>query len=369
MPSTNKTANYNLSQFSGTDKAKWKSDYNADMLAIDNAIKGVHDGAVPQNRTIANLDLTKDRTLAELTAAGLGANNKNQLINGDYRINQRNVELSTATAYSTVDRWRNDCSSGVTCQVSRYGMTTELGEALDGNYAMNLKPTAVSTAGFENFVQQLESDPNGISPLSGKTVTFSINAYCDSDYRAIGIGYSTGGNDIWPSNVNIPSNTNGRYSCTVKIPYGATRVLVGVVTNRSLTSADVNTQIAIWNAKLEIGSVPTPFESRPYAQELAMCQRFFVSTDSAFAHPVLSAGRITGERFPVQMRSAHPTVTLLGYDGTTNELNKVQKIGTTEVYGATPHTNSDNICWLDCSDAVLGQPGYHYGYIADAEIY
>lgn len=39
MSSTNKTTNYNLSQFVGTDKPAWLSDYNGDMAAIDAQMK------------------------------------------------------------------------------------------------------------------------------------------------------------------------------------------------------------------------------------------------------------------------------------------------------------------------------------------
>ena len=40
MPSTNKTPNYNLSQFIDSDKPSWRGDYNADMSKIDAGIKG-----------------------------------------------------------------------------------------------------------------------------------------------------------------------------------------------------------------------------------------------------------------------------------------------------------------------------------------
>lgn len=41
MSSTNKTTNYDLSQFIGTDKPKWLSDYNGDMSKIDAAINSL----------------------------------------------------------------------------------------------------------------------------------------------------------------------------------------------------------------------------------------------------------------------------------------------------------------------------------------
>lgn len=45
MASTNKTTNYNLSQFIGSDKPAWLSDYNQDMSKIDTAIKSASDTA------------------------------------------------------------------------------------------------------------------------------------------------------------------------------------------------------------------------------------------------------------------------------------------------------------------------------------
>lgn len=41
MASTNKTTNYELSQYIGTDKPTYLGDYNSDMSKIDNAIHGV----------------------------------------------------------------------------------------------------------------------------------------------------------------------------------------------------------------------------------------------------------------------------------------------------------------------------------------
>lgn len=45
MSSTNKTANYNLSQYIGTDKPTYLGDYNGDMLKIDKQMKANADSA------------------------------------------------------------------------------------------------------------------------------------------------------------------------------------------------------------------------------------------------------------------------------------------------------------------------------------
>ena len=56
MASTTKTTNLKLSQFVGTDKPAWLTDYNGDMQKIDNGYKKLEDANVA---TQADLDLTK----------------------------------------------------------------------------------------------------------------------------------------------------------------------------------------------------------------------------------------------------------------------------------------------------------------------
>ena len=45
MSSTNKTPNYDLSQYVGTDKPTYLGDYNGDMLKIDEQMKANNDAA------------------------------------------------------------------------------------------------------------------------------------------------------------------------------------------------------------------------------------------------------------------------------------------------------------------------------------
>lgn len=56
MSSTNKTTNYELSQFIGTDKPAWLVDYNGDMAKIDVAIKGAVDDASNAQSTANSAD-------------------------------------------------------------------------------------------------------------------------------------------------------------------------------------------------------------------------------------------------------------------------------------------------------------------------
>lgn len=73
MASTNKTTNYNLSQFIGADKPAWLQDYNGDMLKIDTGIASAAatatgaDGKADTNATKIG-DLTTLTTTAKTSA-------------------------------------------------------------------------------------------------------------------------------------------------------------------------------------------------------------------------------------------------------------------------------------------------------------
>ena len=66
MSSTNKTINYELSQFIGSDKPAWLSDYNTDMSKIDAQMKLNADGVTSASGS-ANSANTAIGTLASLT--------------------------------------------------------------------------------------------------------------------------------------------------------------------------------------------------------------------------------------------------------------------------------------------------------------
>lgn len=66
MSSTNKTSNYELSQFVGTDKPAWLADYNTDMSKIDAQMKLNADGVTTATGTATSAS-TAVGTLANLT--------------------------------------------------------------------------------------------------------------------------------------------------------------------------------------------------------------------------------------------------------------------------------------------------------------
>ena len=87
MASTNKTTNYNLSQFIGSDKPAWLTDYNQDMSKIDTGIKNAADTATGADGK-ADANTTAIGTIANLTTT-----NKTDLV---VAINEVDAHADTA---------------------------------------------------------------------------------------------------------------------------------------------------------------------------------------------------------------------------------------------------------------------------------
>ena len=87
MASTNKTINYELSQYIGTDKPSYLGDYNSDMLKIDGAIKNNAD-----NITLVDTKATG----ADTKATGADAKATQALTNSAQASTTANEALNTA---------------------------------------------------------------------------------------------------------------------------------------------------------------------------------------------------------------------------------------------------------------------------------
>lgn len=100
MASTNKTTNYELSQFLGTDKPAWLSDYNQDMSKIDAQMKLNADGVTTASG-VGTTNSTAIGTLANLTTTA-----KTDLVSA---INE--VDTNADTAQSSANSAYNAASA------------------------------------------------------------------------------------------------------------------------------------------------------------------------------------------------------------------------------------------------------------------
>lgn len=184
--------------------------------------------------------LWKMLSIEEVLLIKSNISNPNLLINGDFRVNQRGQQ-SYGKGY-TVDRW--------------YSNLTYL------NFDVASKTlTNNDTAYSGYFIQYIENQED----LYGKTVTFSslvngtrysLTATIPSDTTVSTVAYtSIKGNNITKCQLEI-GFTNNLLNVRYVIPIGQS--------------------VTIGEAKLEIGLFATAFSPRPYAEELSLCQRYYL---------------------------------------------------------------------------------------------
>lgn len=100
MASTNKTTNYQLSQFTNSDIPKWLGDYNSDMTKIDTAIKNVSNtasGKLGSDNVVAGTNLKKTTSGNNITM-DLSDSVANKLANIN-NSNYSTTEIDTGTTW------------------------------------------------------------------------------------------------------------------------------------------------------------------------------------------------------------------------------------------------------------------------------
>ena len=185
----------------------------------------------------------KHAELADTATIALNSSNSNLLINGDFKINQRGSSTYTCTKNEyTVDRWLG--SNNLTVTKTTSGVTL----------------SNTSTSASTTFVQKLEEP---YSSFAGQSLTLSAKI----------------AGEIYFLTTTIPA-TAPTTATTLKTATISTGVsLVMNVYPNSILGFGINLSpeatTTLTYLKLEVGTSPTIFTPRPYAEELALCQRFF----------------------------------------------------------------------------------------------
>jgi hypothetical protein len=300
---------------------------------------------------------------------------RNRIINGDCRIDQRNAGAAvtaTSSAPYCVDRWRcfEDTDGGATVQ--------QVSDAPAG-YSFSLKWTTTTAdgslaagqyAGVDQIIEGFNTADLAFGTASAKTVTLSFwvkssltgtfggalanNAFNRSypftytisvadtwEYKTVTIAGDTTGTWIGATNgkgllVQFGLGVGSTYSGTAGAWAGA-----GYISATGAVSV-IGTLNATWfitGVQLEVGSVATPFERRPYGAELALCQRYYEKHSSATSNNytafamVLATGTTSSEgyiQYCVSKRAA-PTISIssLGLSDGVNAVIAVTSLGTT----------------------------------------
>ena len=280
----------------------------------------------------------------------LGARNRNRVINGDMRIDQRNNGTATTTHGSfPVDRWMiiKDTGSG--------SFTIQQSSTAPAKFYQSLLFTVgtayTPSAGENNFLRYIIegltlADLNwGSSNAAPVTLSFWVRSSLSGTFGGSIRNGST--NRSYPflytiSNANtfeykiitIPGDVAGTWVTTnassMEISWGLSvgssfsgTANAWVGTNFISTSGAINlTSTAgatfyLTGVQLEAGKVATPFEYRSYGEELALCQRYYQEMNMADSETIASGPSISSNRYrfllptPVTMRSL-PTVATTG---------------------------------------------------------
>ena len=223
---------------------------------------------------------------------------RNVLINGDMRINQRGISttvaspsaMGTTTSAYTLDRWL--CYRGTFATngtVAQGTMTSvDLPYQNDGlvNFMRIGRTVGDTSVQAFNIVNSLETKDS--IRLAGKFVTMSFYyrmgaAFAGSLAWGIGAGPGTDQNyaagwtagGLQQSGILPVTTAWTKSSFSAQIPINLTQVAAFFYYVPTTATAVANDYFDVTGVQLEKGSVATPFEVRPYATELALCQRYW----------------------------------------------------------------------------------------------
>jgi hypothetical protein len=277
---------------------------------------------------------------------------RNRIINGDMRIDQRNAGASVTPSIGTytLDRW-----GAVLTQTSKFSVQQNAGSVTPPtgftNYLGVTSLSAYSVLTGDTFLieQRIEGfnvADLGFGTANAKTVTLSfwvrssltgtfggaiVNSAANRSYT---FSYTISSANTWEQkSVTIAGDTTGTWltnngvGLNVRFGLGSGSTFTQTAGSWGTTNAVhppstvsvVGTNGAtfyITGVQLEVGSVATPFERRPYGTELQLCQRYYQGNGSTgLSGNVIFRGNNTTAtgtfyywmQFPVLMR-APPTM-------------------------------------------------------------
>lgn len=286
-------------------------DYCSDLLGTDSSNKAAARTALGAAEVGANSTITSLGAIGSINGGQIGGL-RNKLINGNFGINQRGV-TGTVNGYA-LDRW-----------IINYGGTqptwtqSSSGVNVPWQGVTYVAITGVAGNSGVNFAQRIEAI--NCRDMAGQTVTASYWCYQNTGSAmtvTTGLSYAVSNDNYTsktpisaPAGTSVPNGTWTKVTATFTVPTGATTGLELVCFSNN-PAATVGIIYGLTAAQLELGSVATVFEQRPYGLELALCQRYLpvVELTNTFFRYTGQCFSTTSAQcyvpFPVQAR-ASPT--------------------------------------------------------------
>jgi len=195
----------------------------------------------------------------------LEVSRKNWIINGDMQVSQRGDYTSaTATNHGSyrLDRWA-DHRSGVASDIQDTG----------GAVKYIATSTGTGSLGGYQVVEDYGQFAGVTTTISVRVKSNNVNGRIIVNIGSVIATVATNGSGEWEDISLTFTPSSG-----ISLLYFQFIIASSTGTNVSITSGDY---IEFTNVKLEIGDTATPFESRSYAEELALCQRYYYKWDAS----------------------------------------------------------------------------------------
>jgi hypothetical protein len=252
---------------------------------------------------------------------------KNRIINGDFRINQRNFSgTSGANAFYPVDRWMTTTAGSHTFSLQTFTPGAAPVAGYEGTTFFQM--ATVGGSGHYALIGQKIED---VRTFAGQTVTVSFWARATSGTPKIGFdltqNFGSGGSSQVGSAYNTftLSTTWARYSATVTVPsisgktIGTSSYVLLDITFTNDYNPAIGQQTAtfqIWGVQVEAGSVATPFTTSTGSiqGELTACHRYYqrykadsVFDDLGYSGKAVNSTEIYASRMPFVPFRVAPT--------------------------------------------------------------
>ena len=290
-----------------------------------------------------------------VTINGTAPSNRNKIINGDMRIDQRNAgaAVTSSTAYP-VDRWINyGATDGTYTGQQSTDVPTGQGFSNSLKYTVTTADATIGATQYASIGQRIEGYNTadlmlGTANAKQFTVSFWVKSSVAGTYgfalqntagdRGYATTYSIASTNTWEyKTLVITGDTTGTWLSDNSIGLRATwglgigstytvsannaweaGIKFGAVGATNLM-ATLNATIRITGVELEVGTVATPFEHRSYGDELARCQRYYYKIQGDTESDIFAIGYNEGSTeaigvidFKVTMRTSPTSVETSG---------------------------------------------------------
>lgn len=353
--------------------------------------------------------LSKIQTKEMLDTPNLGR--RNLIINGAMEVSQRGSSFAlTATEQYTLDRFIGTSYGGNTVTFSQDGDAPSTGNFFTSIKLTNSGTTAAGSGSFYSVRQLIEGYVlrplrMGQSDAKSFTVSFWVKSSVAPSIHTVGIingalnrsnrsEFTINNANTWEhKSVTFTGDTTGTWATNntkamyvdIVVSHGTgnsgtpntwtANSIEGTSTSTNTWCSNNGATFYVTGLQLESGTKATPFESRSFAEELHLCQRYFFTNGYGSVTPGVSGGysgiafdtaeTAGGMSFPAVMRT-NPTITLFDTAGNSGRTHR-NRSGD-HPNACTPQLVSQNGFLAFTSTGLADGKGYCGGVTANAEL-